>query len=150
MPRSEKEINILILLIVVILVVFLIGGGLGILYQAKKDSAKIQEAEKIFAEIKNLSSDIVASVSAFGKVSAINGRDITISYVGKMLTINVEEGVKITSFIPSKGGGQQNLKFSEIKLGDNLNIGFKINENGKLTAQTILVLSSGGSGFPIQ
>lgn len=136
---NKKEINVVILLIVVGLIIFAAGAGLGIFYQNKKNTSQLQEAEKISAEIKSLSSDIVTAVAAYGKVTAINGRDVTLSYNGKTLTINVAENIPVTSL----QAGSKNLKFSDIKQGDNLNIALKIAEDGKLIAQSIIILSFG-------
>ncbi|MGA2418024.1 MAG: hypothetical protein ABSF55_02200 [Candidatus Staskawiczbacteria bacterium] len=146
---QKREIKVIIILIIIGLVIFVIGAGLGVFYQTKKDAIQIQQDEKISAEIQSLSSDIVTAVAAYGKVVAINGRDVTLSYSGKSLTINVGENVPVTSFsAPAKGstqGTSQNLKFSDIKTGDNLSIALKIGQDGKLAAQTVLVLTSSNS-----
>ena len=147
---KKKEINILVLLIIIGLVIFAVGAALGIFYQFNKDNIQIQKSEEISTEIQNLSSDIVTAVAAYGKVVAINGNNVTLSYNGKSLTINIGENVPITSYAaPVNGSAQQNLKFSDIKLGDNLNIALKISGDGKLIAQTVLIFSS-GSTLPAQ
>ena len=141
MATEKKEGSILTLLIVIGVVIFFVGAGLGILYQSGKD-------QKISAEIKTLSSDIVTTVTAYGKVTAINGRDLTISYNNQTLTINIPQNVDVTAFVPINGsiqGSPVAKTFSDIKKGDNLNIALKIGANGELTAQTVIIFSSGQS-----
>ena len=145
-----NKINIVIILIVGFLVVFALGAGLGIFYQYQKDDAKIKQADKISSEIDTLSSDVVTAVAVFGKVVAINGRNVTLSYNGKSLTVNIGDNVAINSYasLTAKTGG--NVQFSEIKLGDNLSVALKIGKDGELIAQNVLILSSGANNSPAQ
>ena len=120
--------------------VFVVGMGLGMFYQFKKDAQKISATGTPSADLKVLSSDIITAVAAFGNVTDVNGRNITISYNGKSLTLNIGENVAVTSF--TNNGSQKNISYSDIKKGDSVNAALKINPDGQLTAQTVLVLSS--------
>ena len=145
--KMEKETNIIILLVVAGLIISAVSVGVGIFYQSKKDNSEIQKTPvDVNNLLKSLSSNIINAVSAYGGVTNIEGRDITLSYGGSSLTINVAENTAITEFAPTVPGSNQgipkNLKFSDIKKGDNVNIALKIMPDGSLSAQTVLVFAN--------
>jgi len=142
---AKNNNNILIILIVAGLVIFLVGGGLGFFYQWQKNATKINEANE-FLEIKNtLSSELVPSIVAFGQVISISGRDITIaSNNGKALSVNINENAPIYSYISAAAPNEQTrIDISEIKKGNLLNITMKLNPDGSLSGQMVLVFSAG-------
>lgn len=142
---AKDNNNILVILIAIGLVIFLIGGGLGFFYQWQKNAPKIKEAGE-FLEIKNtLSSELVPSMVAFGQVISISGRDITIaSNNGKTLSVNINKDAPIYSYISAAAPNEQTrIDIDEIKKGNLLNITMKLNPDGSLSGQMVMVFSAG-------
>ena len=128
-----------ILLSTVPIIIALIGGGvIGMYFQFQKDSFEIDKGKKMAAVLNSLSSRAVPSVVAFGSVSKIDGRSITLTYGGENITINISDDVKIYS---SSGNEQAIAPFEIIKVGDNLSINIKVIPEGQLQGQSIIILS---------
>ena len=49
--------------------------------------------------VKDLSSKVIPSIAAYGKVAKINGKNITLSYQGDSVTILVRDDAKVYYFI---------------------------------------------------
>lgn len=141
---------LIVLLLLAVLVIFVLGGGVGVFYQTQKDSPLLAQAERAEATVKNLSSKTVLSIVAYGQVTNIQGRDITISYLGDSLIVRVKENSMIYSLVaPSvtqKGATaastQQQAEFKDIKKGDNLNIVLRLLPDGQLEGSTVMIMSS--------
>jgi len=138
----------IIILITAILVSLVLGAGLGIFYQMQKDATKIQAGEKNAAAIKDLSSDLVLSAVVYGEVSAINGKNITLSYNGKTMQVEIAADATIYS-VPTTSGSSQTpittlpkAKISDIKTGNILNITMKVLPDGSLIGKTVGIISS--------
>ncbi len=142
----------LIIAVIIGLALFVLGGGLGVFYQTQKDALKIQEAEKKSAAVKSLSSDLVPSIVAYGEVSAIDGRNVTLFYNGKSMQIEINKDATVYSFSPSSGdekeplSSQQQVKISDIKKGDRLNVTIKLLPDGSLEGQMVIILGSAPAG----
>jgi hypothetical protein len=136
--------------IIVLLLVFVLGGGIGILYQTRKDAPLLEKAAQSEGVIKNLSSKTVLSIVAYGQVTNIQGRDITLTYAGDTLTVRIKENSMIYSLVtPSttqKGAAaaptQQKAEFKDIKKGDNLNVTLRLLPDGQLEASVVMIMSS--------
>jgi Cu/Ag efflux protein CusF len=137
----DKKI-LIILLIIVSLVLFTAGLSLGIFYQKQKDAPKV-DAAKIILE--KLSSKTVPSIAIYGKVTKIDGKNITLTFAGDTMTVNIKDGSNIYSFRGSGGTSgnvpvQQDAKFEDIKVGDNLNATMKVLADGQLESQSVIIL----------
>ena len=127
--------NFLILLIIAVLFAFVLGGGLGILYQTQKSASQI-----VSPSIKGLSSKvIISSIVARGEVVKIEGKNITLKNEGETLTVNISDNSKIYSSGKIVGPG-----IGGIKVGDNLQITLKLLPNSQLEGQLILILPLSG------
>lgn len=144
-----KPISIVLLLIAV-LVIFVLGGGLGISYQTQKNSPLLEKAAQSEAVIKNLSSKTVLSIVAYGQVTNIQGRNITLLYAGDSLTVRIKEDSMIYSLVtlPAAQKGavvastQKQAEFKDIKKGDNLNVTLRLLPDGQLEGSTVMIMSS--------
>jgi len=137
-------------LAVIVIFVFILGCGAGIFYQSKKDASQFDtlqsgniQSQNTQSVIKDLSSKVVLSSTAYGQVSSINGRDITLTYEKDSLKIKVKDDVII--YAPTKEnfsgvGDQPQVQFENIKEGDNLNVSFKLLSNGTLEGQVITII----------
>ncbi|MDO8619407.1 MAG: hypothetical protein Q7R49_05710, partial [Candidatus Daviesbacteria bacterium] len=70
---------------------------------------------------------------------------------GDNIKISIDDNSPIYSFANDSTGKsvQEKVNFSEIKIGDNLNITIKLLADGKIQVQSVLVLLS-GSGTKLQ
>ena len=132
----DKKIFVVVIPIIIALIV---GGVIGIYFQFQKDAPQVKRAGEV---IKSLSSKVVPSIVAFGQVSEINGRNVTLDYSGEKITINIGEDAKIyASSDQNTGGGQATVSFSDIKTGDNLSVNLKVFADGQLQGQSVIILN---------
>lgn len=150
---SNKNLIIVIVLIVVGL--GLLAGGYfgGILYQQEKNKPeleKLERLEKAEKTVKAVSSKVVASVVAFGEVTKISNKTITLTYGGESLEIRVKEDAQIYSFealTPPKQGitampEQKKAEFSDIKVGSQVNAIIKILQDGQIEGLSVIIFPS--------
>ncbi len=134
--------------------IFVFGASLGILYQKRQIviQSPIQE-QKVPDIVKVLSSKVIPSVAAYGKVTKIDGRNITLSQQSDNLTIGIRDDAKVYSFVPNATptkttsktntvSGSKQIDFKDIKIGDNLGINIKILPNGQIEGFSVVVLTS--------
>ena len=140
---DSRNITIIILLIAVLALAV----GSGVLLQ--KDLSQFGKAAKTEAKmeavVKSLSSQAVPSVVAFGEVSKIDGRNITLTYNGDSVTVAIKEDAQISSFVVPSGGGagkQTIVPFGNIKNNDKLSINLKVLSDGQLQGQSVIILNS--------
>lgn len=122
----------MLLLIIVILAAGIIGGLCGSLYQMQHYSLQVQKAETLDM----LSSEAVESIMAFGEVTNVSGRIVTLSFgEGKNLQIYIKDDAKIYNrTMVNKKIVATEIKFEEIKNGVNLNIPITVSATGRLEA----------------
>ena len=137
----DFKVKGIVLLIVILLVIFVIGAGLGIFFQMQKDAPKIKSANLL---INTLSSKAVPSIVAFGKVTSINGKNITLSFNGGSVTIKINDNAVVSSMSANAQdkSAPQKITFSQIKIGDTLNISIKVFSDGQLLGQSVIIVSS--------
>lgn len=131
----------LITLIVVGVLLFLIGGAVGLLYgmQGGSRGAKVEA-------VNNLSSKVVSSIVAYGQVAKIEGRNITLSYLGDNLEVFITDTARIYSLTPASTGKtgtvapvQKTVDFGAIKVGDSVNVVLKLSANGKTEGSSVII-----------
>lgn len=148
--------RIIILLIIGALVIFVAGGAIGIFYQTQMGTSLIKNPQVIAPSvnpvvnniIKTLSSKLVSSINSYGKVSKIDGINVTLTSQGESLTIQVKENVPIFTYVqtlPLKKGDisnmvQKELNLKDIKNGDSLDVSLKLLPDGQLEAKSIYVI----------
>lgn len=135
MSKNIDSKNLVILLLIGILLLS-VGAGIGVIYQIQKDGPLVSAA-------KSLSSEIIASIAAYGEVADIDGRKITLSFMDENLTISVSEEAIVYSFKQqgAEANAKQNLAdFSDIKKGDFINISVKLSSDGKLEGNNVVIL----------
>lgn len=140
------ETKNLIIVVVVAVVAIVIGGATGMMIQQQKNAPQIAQAESLMPAIKGLSSKVIPSIIAYGQVTSIEGRNISLSYNGEALTIPVKENANVYSFIQADGAkagtapAQQKVLFSDIKKGDSVNVSVKLFQDGRLEGQSVIIL----------
>jgi len=135
----------LITIVIVAVIVFIIGGGLGIAYQSQKGvtTGGAVSAQEV---VKTLSSKVVPSIIAYGNVSDIQGKNITLSYGTESIIVAVTDNAQIFTFTqsadPKVAPTQTKTDFSKIKKGDSLNISLKLLPTGELQGISVIILPS--------
>lgn len=132
---TKKQLTILIVSGVLL---FAIGADLGIFFGGRlgPEKTKIKAAN-------NLSSKVVSSMTAFGQVKNIDGRNITLSNLGDDLTISVAGNAQVFSFSTPAGASapvQKTIKFEDIKTGDKVNVTLKTLPTGQLEGLSVIIL----------
>ncbi len=132
----------LILIIAGAVVIFVLGGGLGISYQAQKSGTS--GSSNSDAVVKTLSSKVVPSIIAYGEVTNIQGKNITLSYGSDSIIIPVNDDSQIFSFGQSADTKtppvQKKVTFAEIKKGDSLNVNLKLLSDGTIQGTSVVIL----------
>ena len=86
-------------------------------------------------------SKAISSITASGNVAAINGQYITLDKSGDSIKILVPE--KKPVYILAEGSGsQKKVSFSDIKVGDGVNINLKAAFGKELEGQAVIIFSS--------
>ena len=131
------------------LFLLILGGGLGIFYQTQKAVVPLKEVPKVEA-VQKLSSKIIPSITAFGNVSKIESKNVTLTFGGDSLTVKIRDNALI--YLPatytkdSKGNTvtlpQQTAKFSDIKTGENASINLKLLPDGQIEGDMVLIIGN--------
>ncbi len=120
------------------ILIFALGIGLGIIYQAQ-NKAQIKKNEAV----KSLSSKTISSLTAYGKVSKIEGKNITLSSLGDNLAVPMADSAKVYSFNDNSGNNsapQKAVSFEDIKVGDSVNITMKLLQDGQMQGLMVVIL----------
>jgi len=136
----------LVILTTVGALILLIGIGLGVVFQMQ-NKTQVENRKAV----NSLSSKVVSSITAYGQVKNIEGRNITLSNLGDNLTISIANNAQAYSFstptTADKNGKvttgvpvQKTVKFGDIKVGDNVNIAIKLLPTGQVQGQTVVIL----------
>jgi len=137
---------LIILSIISALIILFIGIEIGIAYQAQKISAqqKTTQEKETSALVKQLSSNVIAIIAASGKVTNINGKNITLSNGGDSITIKFVDSVLVSTFFTDSKGipTAQQSNFGQIKVGDSISADAKMLSDGTLSGQDITIYSS--------
>jgi len=98
--------------------------------------------------IKTLSSKVIPTVNAYGEVTSINEKNITLTSGGESLTIKIRDDAKVYSFEPSvdkKGNSttpvQKIIKFEDIKNGNNVSVNLRILPDGNIEGYAVVIVS---------
>ncbi len=145
--NTEKIIVIILIIffgIVLLAVGYTLGKGLS--FANQKIVLNTGGQQQIVKTIGVVSSKIVKTIIASGKVSSILGKTITITSEEESMNIDIKEETKISSIslVPAVKGGvsttkQTPAKFSDIKTGDQLSVVIKVLPQGKIEAVSITI-----------
>lgn len=128
--------------------VFVIGGALGILYQMQAPKVQSQNTLTLTPQpsatipqvVKDLNSQVITSIGAYGIVTKIDGRNITLSNQSDSIIIAVRDDAKIYSFVTMNGKPtSQQIDFKDIKNGDNVSISVKVSLDGQIEGYSLIV-----------
>lgn len=150
-----SKITSIVLTSLVLLVFFVVGIGFGGFYQIKKcENAKTSGAVASWVSsnlVKILTSKTISTIYADGEVVKIDGRNITISAKGEGATYKIADGADIniiTTSVPldsktkTAPATQTKGNFSNIKVGQKVNILLKVLDDGKVAGQAVIIFTS--------
>lgn len=138
----------IILLVVAILFVLIAGAGIVIFYQSQlavspQSQVSSAQVDKMSAVIQLLSSKTIPSIVAYGQVTKINGKNITLTNSGDSLNVKIRDDAQIYSFTQSATAPvQQKAAFQDIKTGVNINISLKLLPDATLEGVSVIILPS--------
>ncbi len=125
--------------IVLGLLILAVGFGGGVLYESIGQPPAQNVVQEAPEGVKVLNSKITPSITAYGVITDINGKNITIDNQGDTMTITVVDGAKIYAF-SSTSGQSKEITLQDLKKGDNLSVNVKVSQNGQVQAHSIIVL----------
>lgn len=143
-----------VIIAIVFGVLFLIVGfAFGIIYQKGKVVLPSENTVRTTPPlVKDLSSRVIPSITAYGTVSKIDGKNLTITNQGDSMTVPVRDDAKIYSFVienvPVKPGSKlttpksvsKQVDFKEIKVGNSVSVSIRILSNSKVEGFSVVVL----------
>jgi|SRR3989344_83866 len=127
----------------------IIGFGFGVffgmVYPVQIPGIVLQNDNKQVTDqiINKLNSKVIPSVAAYGTVTKINGKSITLSYQEDNLVVLVKDDAKIYTFVKEAGKTSSVSKligFGDIKVGDNVTANIKILSDGQIQGVSVIVL----------
>ncbi len=133
----------IVFMVIAALVVFILGGGVGMLFSSQGGANQITPAQE--GVLKILASKVIPSIVAYGEVTNISGKNVTVSYAGDSATVTVADNAQVYSFLQQAGSAapnQQKTDFAAIKKGDTLNIALKLLADGTLQGQSVIILKT--------
>ncbi len=149
---NNKILTIVICVIVGAVLFSGTGYFVGVSLEKEKSQSRIETLEKQTNITEMLgSSKIINSVIAFGKVSKVSGRTVTLASGLEKLAIDIKEDAQIYLMTaPTSVDGnisgiptQRTAVFGEIKVGDNINVNVKILSNGSAEGLGVIILPPG-------
>jgi hypothetical protein len=121
------------------LVIFVVGGGVGIVFQTQKDALELEKSKLI-------TSKLVTGVAVLGKVTKISERNVTLSSENESIIVNIEDSANMLSLFNQgqdinsvEKATSMAIKFQDIKIGDYLNVNGLINQDGIIKATTVII-----------
>lgn len=132
------NIKNLVISIIIGLVIFVVGGGVGVLYQQKKEppAAPIRISGEN-SLVKILNSKVIPSIAAYGQVVNINKRNITLISGNEDFTVKINDVAPVYYFVAS---AQKSAKFEDIKRGDTVRVELKFLSNNQIEGYSVIII----------
>ncbi len=133
----------IILAIIGGIILLAIGCSAGIIIQTQKTASQFDKAARV---IESVHSKVIPSIIAVGEVTDISGRTVTLTREEDSLAVFIKEDAEITVLVfYSNGEGspvQEEIEFSDIKVGNNVNISLRVLPEEGLQGISVVVFSS--------
>lgn len=142
------NVRILIVSLLAFLIVLGMGFGLGVLYKTLSNpSSNNVPVEKMPESVKILSSQVVTSINAAGKVTKVDGKNVTLLYGADSRTIKIHNNAIVNKLVvtpvtpTNKSSYALRLAtFEDIKVDDNLEVVLKVWLNGQVEGMRVTIL----------
>jgi len=135
---DNKKTIILVSLIMLGIVFLGVGYFAGVTLEKQKMVPELEKITKAAKILNAINSKVIPSPIAFGEITKISGRIVTLNYAGESLDISVKDNAQIYSF----SQGQKQIDFSQIKVGDWLNITIEVLPDGQVQGLSVAVVYS--------
>lgn len=120
------------------LLALIVGIAAGFLIKGQMDTPKIEKADAV---VKVMSSNLIPSLTVYGEVKEISGRNITLSYVGDTLTVPIKDDAKILAIQnDDPAGAAKEVTLGDVKVGDFLNITLVVSREGIVEGTQVLII----------
>lgn len=126
--------KMLAFLIIAGVVIFVLGLTAGILYAVVMN----QKTVKFQPAVSVLTTKVMQTAVAYGKVERIEGSSLTLSSMGDSATIKAKDDAQV---FYASGGTPQPMKFSDIGVGDMVTMSFNLDPSGKIEADKIFIFT---------
>jgi len=163
-----SKISLIVLSIALGLVIFIVGGGMGIVYQSqmetenltvKENTPKEDIAKEVIVNVtdkdcvslvKVLSSGVISSITANGTVTNISGKNITFKFGNTLVTMATTNDTRFFSLsgvinngktITETKTSQSKISLKDIKIGDNINLNINVSSDGIPQIKTATVMT---------
>lgn len=131
-----------VILLIAIVLFFGLGAAAGFFYGQQAISPEVKQAIKLEPAIKLITSNAAQSIIISGQVKKIDGQYLTISYANQETVINIATNAGIFSQpTGSVSGLPQQAKFSDIKVGDDVEITLKVFMSGWVQGTAVIILA---------
>lgn len=131
--------KILLFLVIISVIVAVFMGGIAVgAYYFSNLNPKLRNAEADANIVKILKSQSIDQIEIYGTVSSINDKVITINSGKDEIKIMVSDKARIFLHIPETGGLDSKM-FSDIKPGEKITAATVLQENGELSAFSIII-----------
>lgn len=149
---DQRNTIIMVIVAVIILIVGVVGG---MAWQKSLSAASLQKLAQLQAmepTIKSLSTKMFPSIVAYGNVTKIEGRNITLTSNAETITIPTTDNTYIyTVEAPTKPAAkgttaaptQQRAQFSQIKTGNNVSVAIRVLPTGGIEALSVMIIPLG-------
>lgn len=130
--------------IIICIILFSLGLFLGTVLQSNNKAQVVKNQA-----VNNLSSKIISTITAYGAVVGVADKEVEITNQGENLKIQMADNAAIYSFVVPQATSktktatapvQKTISLSDIKVGDNVNIIFKLLPTGQMQGQSLVVL----------
>ncbi len=164
------SIKTVIISLCVWILIFVLGLGIGILYQSQKNVPQVQvqgQDQKVadavsalnakVASLKSLTSPVILSISAYGKITNINGRNVTITRGKDAMVLALKSDANISSVAfaapgPLPSGSKKpaspaptptvkQLSLQDLKVGNDVTARVRVLASGQIEGLSVTVLA---------
>ena len=131
----ENPQYLYIIIIVAGIVLLFIGYLFGMSIYSQKNQTQELKFKNI---ISALTSDVVPSIVSYGKVVSIDGRELVIAFNEAQIRVKVKDGARVHLLSGQIDGDQSPFDFSQIKVGDMLNVDLSIDQDGNFIGDSLI------------
>lgn len=146
--KKMNQVLKISLIVIIILISWSIGAGTGIFYEKQLLAPSLNKAEKVASDLR---SKVIGSITAYGKITNISGRTLTIMATADnkdILQITIKNDAPVFAIASQNDSAgktttnaQQKSEFKDLKTGDNVAVSIKLLANNQLEGQSVIIFS---------
>ena len=132
-------------LVILGIAILLVGGGLGVVYQKSTSSPSTANTAASQDFLTKLNSKVISSMVAYGDVTKVSGKAITLTTEGQSLTVTMKDNATYTMRVPATSTTKASSKkatLSDVKVGNKINISLDLSDTGELLGTSSFIFAS--------